>query len=500
MARSGACNVSSHSLRCADMQLAKTTPIPASIAVPTQPPWMLIGLSGLVTGLSLWIGLRATALAWATQSIIVFPELEGLSLSRLALMAIYGAFGLVYCCWLLRPTTVVDRFWPLIRHMAPFGLLALLAFPSSTDVFLYLQYGHMAWQGINPYLVPIEAVASPLTLFLHWPGFSPYGPISQLFFMAAAWAVSWGVLPALFLFKSFCLGIHSLNGYLIWRSLPSDDRRGKLTLAYLLNPVLLSEFVVNAHNEVLLATTVIVAIMALYRRHHTTALLAMVSGALIKTLPIVWLPVVGLYLMRRGQWRPIGIGLGVSLAIGGWLSQSWFPTAAAWRNLLDPSVQTMTFRSLHHVVHVLTGAWPTDRAAIALQIVTSLTLAAAAIVGLAICARILRRRDYNEILLVQDLAWLTLALLLAKPYLTPWHTTTLMIMGALTIQSPRLWTVLGITGLSPLLLYGTGGGDNWIGLGSSLLFLTIVLFSMVLPPTYGQRWGKYLQPEPSRTD
>jgi alpha-1,6-mannosyltransferase len=476
-----------------NMQLAKTALIPPSIEVPNQPSWTIISLSAIATGLSLWIGLRATALALATQSIVVFPELEGISLPRLALMAIYGVLGLVYCRWLVRPTIPGNRFWPLIRQMAPFGVLAVLAFPSSTDVFLYLQYGHMAWQGINPYLVPVEAVASPLSLFLHWPGFSPYGPISQLFFMAAAWAVSWGVLPALFLFKSLCLGIHSLNGYVIWRSLPSDDRRDKLTLAYLLNPILLSEFVVNAHNEVLLATTVIVAIMALYRHHHTIALLAMVLGALIKTLPIVWIPVVGLYLVRRNQWRPIGITLGVSVAIGGWLSQTWLPTATAWRNLIDPSVQTMTYRSLHHGVRLMTMTWPTDRAAIAMQLVCGLTLAVAAGVGLGIGARILRRRDYDEISLVQDLAWLTLALLLAKPYLAPWHTTTLMVMGALTIQAPRLWAILGIIGLSPLVLYGTGGGDNWIGLGASLLFLAIVLLSLYLPTRYGKRWGQYLQ-------
>jgi alpha-1,6-mannosyltransferase len=476
------------------MQFAKTALISPSIEVQNEPSWTIISLSAIATGLSLWIGLRATALALATQTVIVFPELEGISLARLALMATYGVLGLIYCRWLVRPTIAVDRFWSLIRQAAPFGLLALVAFPSSTDVFLYLQYGHMAWQGINPYLVPVEAVASPLSLFLHWPGFSPYGPVSQLFFMAAAWAASWGVLPALFLFKSLCLGIHSLNGYLIWRSAPPGNRQGKLTLAYLLNPVLLSEFVVNAHNEVLLATTVIVAITALYRSRYTIALLAMVVGALIKTLPIVWIPVVGLYLVRRRQWQPMGIVLGVTLAIGGWLSQTWLPTATAWRNLLDPSVQHLTFRSLHHGIHVLTLTWPTDRATIAMALVTGLGLAAVAGVGLAIGARILRRRDYDDIQLVQDLAWLTLALLLAKPYLAPWHTTTLMVMGALTLQSPRLWASLGLIGLSPLLLYGTGGGDNWIGLGSSLLFLAIVALSLCLPPSYGKRWGRFLQP------
>jgi alpha-1,6-mannosyltransferase len=482
------------------MQLAKTDLSPAAIeeasrieAKPSPLPWALMGLSATAMGLSLWIGLRATALAWATQRIIVFPELDGISLPRLALIAIYGVLGLAYCHWLVQPTIAVDRFWPLIRRASPFGLLALLAFPSSTDVFLYLQYGHMAWQGINPYLVPVEAVTSPLSLFLHWPGFSPYGPLSQLFFMAAAWAVSWGVLPTLFLFKSLCLGIHGLNGYLIWRSLPPGNHQEKLTLAYLLNPILLSEFVVNAHNEVLLATTVIVAIMALYRSQYTIALLAMAVGALIKTLPIVWIPVVGLHLVRRRQWQPIGITFGVTLAIGGWLSQTWLPTATAWRNLLDPSVQHLTFRSLHHVVHVLTLTWPTDRAAIAMQVATGLALAAAAGISLAIGARILRHRDYDEIRLVQDLAWLTLALLLAKPYLAPWHTTTLTVMGALTLRSPRLWTSLGMIGLSPLLLYGTGGGDNWIGLGSSLLFLAIVLLSLCLPPSYGKSWGRFLQ-------
>jgi alpha-1,6-mannosyltransferase len=476
-----------------DMQFAKTPLLSASIDTPYQAPWTIIGLSTIVTGLSLWIGLRATSLVWSTQTVIVFPELDGLSLPRLAMMAIYGILGLIYCRWLVRPTIEADRIWPLIRQAAPFGLLALLAFPSSTDVFLYLQYGQMAWQGVNPYLVSVESVASPLSLFLHWPGCSPYGPVSQFLFMAAAWAVSWGVLPALFLFKSFCLGIHGLNGYLIWRSGPAGHRRSKLTLAYLLNPMLLSEFVVNAHNEVLLTTAVIVMILALYRRQYTIALLAIGMGALIKTLPIIWLPIVCLYLVRRGHWRPMAIALGLGLGLGGWLSQTWLPTAAAWRNLIDPAAQHITFRSLHHVVHLLTATWPMDQGAIAIQIVTGLTLGLVAVVGFAIGARVLYRRDYDEIMLVQDLIWLTLALLMAKPYLAPWHTTTLMVMGALTVQAPRLWASMGIIGLSPLLLYGTGGGSNWIGLASTVLFLAIVLLSLYLPPTYGKRWGRFLQ-------
>lgn len=455
--------------------------------------WPVLCVAALATTVSLWIGLRATALVWTQQQPIVFPELEGMSIPRLILMAAYSLLGLIYCRWLLRPSLSCDRFAELLPLAAPFGLLALLAFPSSTDVFIYLQYGTMAWHGFNPYLVAVESFTSPVSLFLHWPGMSPYGPLSQLLFMAAAWIVDWGVLPALLLFKGLCLGLHGLNGYLIWRSVPVGPRRSKVVLAYLINPILLSEFVVNAHNEVLLVTAVILAITALYRSHYSRALLAMVAGAFVKTLPIVWLPIVGLYLVRRRQWRPIGIALGALLAVCGLLSQTLLTTPKTWLNFLDPASQMVTYRSLHHVVRLMTASWPTVAASIAMNTVTGLTLLVVGAIGLGICVRIWHQRDYDEICLVRDLTWITLALLLSRPFLGPWHTTTLLVMGLLTVQAPRLWSVVGVVGLSPLLFYGTGGGDNLIGLLSSLLFLAMTGVTLGLPTSYGKRWADHLQ-------
>jgi alpha-1,6-mannosyltransferase len=475
------------------MQIVKPTLLSPPILRPDRLSWPILAAATLATAISLWIGLRAMSVAWTQQQVVVFPELEGLSIVRLLLMAAYAIFGVSYCRWILRPTPQQDRFVQLLKITAPVGVLALLAFPSSTDVFLYLHYGTMAWQGINPYLVPVEQVASPYSLFLHWPGVSPYAPLSQVLFMAAAWTVNWGVLPSLLLFKSLCLGIHGLNGYLIWRSLSPSPRQTKLTLAYLLNPVLLSEFVVNAHNEVLLTTLVIVAIVALYRGGYSLALLAMIGGGLVKTLPIVWIPLVWLYLARRGQWRPIGVSLGVILAVAGVLSQTILANGA-WLNLLDPAVHGLTHRSLHHVVRLVADTWPPIAAMLAMGGVQGLTILAAIVIGLGSCARILRRCDYDAIGLVQDITWLTLALLLAKPYLAPWHLTTVMLLAGLTIQSPRLWLLGGLIGLSPLLFYGTGGGENAIGLISSLLFLAIVLLGLGLPAKYGRAWGQYLQP------
>jgi len=73
-------------------------------------------------------------------------------------------------------------------------------------------------------------------------------------------------------------------------------------MAYLVNPMLLNEQIVNAHLDVLLANTLIVLIGCLYSGRYVCGILAIWVGFLVKTLPIICLPLVFAFLFNpRGE-------------------------------------------------------------------------------------------------------------------------------------------------------------------------------------------------------
>ena len=118
----------------------------------------------------------------------------------------------------------------------------------------------MSLHGINPFLNTTSLLVSELTPFIHWDQASSYGPISQLFFMLAALVVPISPAAGVYLFKIFCVLLHIINAYLIWHYLKDFQNRSQITTAYLVNPFLLSEHVVNAHVDVIVSTTLLVLI------------------------------------------------------------------------------------------------------------------------------------------------------------------------------------------------------------------------------------------------
>ncbi|HCF26443.1 MAG TPA: hypothetical protein DEV81_04360, partial [Cyanobacteria bacterium UBA11049] len=140
---------------------------------------------------------------------------------------------------------------------------------------------------------------SELSPFLAWSQTSTYGPISLLFFRLSALAIPLSPVLGVYVFKLFCLLFHIFNTYLIWRLLNAHKYRSKVTAAYLINPLLLNEQVISAHVDVFVTTTLIIAIGCLYYKRYVAAILAIFTGFLAKTLPIIWLPLVVNFLVRR---------------------------------------------------------------------------------------------------------------------------------------------------------------------------------------------------------
>jgi alpha-1,6-mannosyltransferase len=116
-------------------------------------------------------------------------------------------------------------------------------------------------------------------------------------------------------------------------------------MAYLVNPMLLKEQIVNPHLDVLLANTLIVLIGCLYSGRYVWGILAIWVGFIVvKTLPIIWLSLVFAFLFNPRRWRDLAAGFLLYLLRITVITYTFLPTVAAWKSLLNPGLVWATDR------------------------------------------------------------------------------------------------------------------------------------------------------------
>ncbi len=142
-----------------------------------------------------------------------FPS-SGFSLIRLLINGSYLIATVTYIIC-LRKTSTSSSFLDLCKYAIPFLALALIAYPQSNDIYMYLHYGVMNLNKINPYLNTSDSFVSSLSPFIHWLQTSAYGPVSLFFFSVSALAVPISPLVGVYFFKIICLCVHTLNTYWI---------------------------------------------------------------------------------------------------------------------------------------------------------------------------------------------------------------------------------------------------------------------------------------------
>ena len=407
-----------------------------------------------------------------------FPT-SGFSSIRFIINASYLTALVVYVIWLFQKKQIGSTFLDICKYSIPWMALALIAYPHSSDIYLYLHYGVMSLNKINPYLNDSGSFVSSFSPFLHWLQTSTYGPVSMFFFSVSALFVPISPLIGVYFFKLICIGVHTLNAYFIWRLLKNSDNRSLIVMAYLLNPMLLNEQIVNAHLDVLLANTLIVFIGCLYSGRYVWGILAIWVGFLIKTLPIIWLPLVFAFLFKQRRWKDLAAGSLVSLLIITLITYTFLPTVAAWKSLLNPGVAKATARSFHHLIGLCLSWFPNitvETSQSTLSLITSFSYCIWIIYYLWTLLKSQFRNNYSEIDLVSNMGWTTLTLFLfATPWLMPWYPSILLPIAALSINA-NYFVLTSLTfALFPSIILGGGGGKNPISI------LTVLI--TVIPPT-----------------
>lgn len=456
----------------------------------TTPFWV-----GVALLLAIYLCVSLTLLGWEKYYYILaggrrfatFPNVA----SSLGISLTYLVLVLLHLVWVLSPNGFPSfaQYSKVLRYSSIFLLLAFIAYPLGNDVYLYLHYGWMNLHRVDPFLTPAGDFISPLTPILDWKQTATYGPVSQILFSLAAIALPVHAIVAVYVFKLFCLIAHILNGYLVWRLTPKQIQT-KFAIAYLLCPLLLFEQVASAHVDVFISTCILLTVACVYTQRDVLAFLTLWLGFLSKTIPIIWMPLLGLFLIRQRRWRSLTLGILLSCTIIGILSVTLLRNIDAWRSLLNPGVMGQYQSSIHALIRAgletlpffVPEAPPASEYKYALLALTRYTLFGFAIFYGITAWRMLRRRFYTAASLVEDIGWVTLVLLLySTSWLVPWYASIFYAI-AVVVPSARLF------GLTALMFGVSSSAMYWLqwdaGLRSlctiGLPTLTLIMGALVL--------------------
>lgn len=129
--------------------------------------------------------------------------------------------------------------------------------------------------------------------FMRWVHrYSPYGPLWIIFTLPPALLSFGKFIFNFFLLKLAIAAFHLINTYIIFKILKKISPTSAImgTVFYALNPIFIIEGIVNAHNDVVVATFLLLPIYLLINQKKVLTFLSVFSGFLIKYLPILNLP------------------------------------------------------------------------------------------------------------------------------------------------------------------------------------------------------------------
>ncbi len=319
--------------------------------------------------------------------------------------------------------------------------LVLLAVPPSLsdDVYRFRWDGKLQAQGLNPYTEPpasayLEDLRDPLWEEINYPTIRTiYPPLAQLLFTIAYRAydglISYQILAIL---GDFIVMVALLGCLRIWQ-LPAW-----LVTIYAWSPLAMIESASSAHFDSWAIAAVMLAVYSLLRGRPTASTVALAAGILLKTWPLVFVP---LLLRRRPRWH--------WLLLGGLVSVAYLPYLGAGLGLL-------------HAWMEYTSRWLFNDAAFA--ILRTITGSLAVAKGLAAMILLgflhyLWRRDVDP---VQGSYWLLVATVLLTPAIQPWYLLWPLPLAAAAMDAG--WIL--VTVLAPLaywILVGAPTDSNlWV--------------------------------------
>ncbi len=232
-----------------------------------------------------------------------------------------------------RAMPVQGRALPLIlAGSVMFGLTLVCLYPIlATDLFSYALRGRVAaLYEANPFAVSPSAFPDDpwVGLMGEWAvSASPYGPLWEGLSYLVARLSGDNFLAHLLALKAVAFVSYLCSVALVWavlgRLLPERQAAG--TLFYAWNPFTLLEAVGNGHNDIVMATLILLAIYFLVSGRAWRVVPTLVTAALVKHIALLLIPPFALYLawqrppLRRWLFLIANAALAIILLVMFWL-------------------------------------------------------------------------------------------------------------------------------------------------------------------------------------
>lgn len=340
-----------------------------------------------------------------------------------------------------------------------FGVALIFLYPiTAADLFNYVLYGLVQHAGFNPTTTsPARVLGGDLVRWSAWPNFpSPYGPVWQLLSYTITAASRTNILAGLVAFKATMLGLHLLNVWLVVRLAPKTTVAPALAgLLYGWNPFILYETVGNGHNDSLMLTWLLVALVALagVRHGRPAALVAGAAAVLTKFVATIWYPSLlvatwrRLSGPRRAPWFALGLGLTGVASIAVMAPYGFGLDALAGLNRQASLYTTSPGATVLIATTEVLGIAPQSAIRVTLQLLAAVALAATWWVS--------RPFDCRVEALVTQLFDLTLVFLLVGTlWFQPWYLVPLVGLGCLAGRDRYVLAALfAIGGVASYVVY-----------------------------------------------
>jgi DNA-binding XRE family transcriptional regulator len=279
-------------------------------AIVRLPAWIVLGLSGLtMTGLFYFAFTQRYGLAEnvgkprQTMATLSNMSAESALLYVAAFIALFGLYALVLRRG-LRPATRTQ--WILVAGFALVFNVALLPMYSvdAADIYDYIIRGRMsAIYGLNPmHDVPSQVSSDPFYRFAAWHDVSSaYGPAWESLASLTSRLAGDDPIANVIAFKLLALAGYALTALLIGLTLRRLAPRRTLTgvVLFAWNPLVVFMTGGRGHNDLVMTACILFSVYCLARRWYVAATLGALVGALVKFIPILLIPIIGLVALRE---------------------------------------------------------------------------------------------------------------------------------------------------------------------------------------------------------
>jgi hypothetical protein len=369
------------------------------------------------------------------------------------------ALGAVAICYFrtIRQAAMVPRNITL-KFAIAFSLVGFFALPfDSTDVFFYMATGwEQARYDANPYthtLREIPAYASDEMITSKWMAQNgnpwldlplPYGFGFAAVSRNLAWLGLGNWWITLALFNALNLAAHVMIAVLIWRisSLLPNGKPEKALLLYTWNPLVITQFLANGHNDILMGLFILLAAYFLVIRRPVLVLPALVAGGLIKFLAFALMPLAAVAVARMYGRRAMALGVVVSVSIAGVVAVPYFLDSEPFKTPVITGQIFESSGSLHRFIDVAfirpaSTAWTPlhdilPNVLVGLKV--ALWLLFGAFAGLQLWKSVSKPLTMNHVIL-QWVALLACALFVASSLLHSWYMGALLPLAILAHES-----------------------------------------------------------------